>query len=178
MKTEIAKALKVLQDATGCRVLLEPIMGNETPSFVAQASSESVSEPMKVEAAVKEKPTRKARKAKNEAKEAPITYMTIREFAKLKNVCYGTVLRAVTTGIIPENFVSKNDSGVSVIDSRCFNDITFGHSRKAKPVRCVETNTTYPSLGAAAKAFKISNTLVRKSVQTGIKVGGYHFKEI
>ena len=178
MKTEIARAIRVLQDATGCRVLLEPIMGNEMPSVVAKTSSESVSEPVKAETTVPEKPARKARKTKKEVKEAPITYMTIREFAKLKNVCYGTVLRAVTKGIIPQNFVSKNDAGIAVIDSRCFNDINFSHSRRAKPVQCVETKTTYPSFIAAAKACKISNALVRKSVETGKMVGGYHFQAV
>lgn len=52
----------------------------------------------------------------------------------------------------------------------------LGFSTKAKPIKCVETNTVYKSIGEAGRAMGLHPEQFRKRFKKGTAVCGYHWK--
>lgn len=176
MKTEIANAIKIIQEATGCRVLLEPVVKMLQDSAETHAT-EVV--PASLMATVPAKKTAKKTTKKAAKKvEPPITYITAKKFAELSSVSLSCVYNAIRRGKIAANRVKKTESGAVQIDSRCVGEFNPGSPHAPRRIECVELKREFPSMSAAAKTLKIKYDQIQKSVKTGNKVGGYHFKSI
>jgi hypothetical protein len=48
--------------------------------------------------------------------------------------------------------------------------------KSSKPVLCVETGVTYPSVREAGRTSGVSSTNIRKSIRLGHRAGGYHWQ--
>jgi len=183
---DVAKAINIVQTATGCHVMLVPIAGDTQPAPTQNAilkPVEAASGPVKAvgasssrvaQKAVKsasedgEKRVKHTKKATKPAKEKAATFMTVPQFADLKGMSTACVYAALHDGRLSAEMVNKT-SGRILIDSRA--DFAYrgnNHNRNPIKVFCNETKTTFASITQAVKATGLDAKTIRTSLDKGI----------
>lgn len=183
---DVAKAIHVVQAATGCRVMLLPMVGEgsaTTPNNAILKPSESVSGPAKVTGAAPTKaakralksvsepasqPAKSVRKVAKPVKEKAATLMTVAKFAELKGCHYTTVYDAIRAGKIPAEMINKT-SGTTLIDSRV-EWTPRENNTHSKPIQifCKETKMKFDSVAQAVKGTGLSYYAIMRSLNKGI----------
>lgn len=181
--SEVARAIQVIQQTTGCGVMLIPVIersstSKPTPEARLKAQ-EGISAPVKVTGAAPAKPLRRAlkcdseiaeatnkrvRKATKPDKEKADTFMTVAKFAELKGCHFTTVHEAIRDGRIPVEMVNKT-SGATLINTRCEWEPNHGHS--SVKVFCKETKMTFDSIAQAVKGTGASYYHIMQSLKNG-----------
>ena len=183
---DVAKAIHVVQAATGCRVMLLPMVGEgsaTTPDVGILKPSESVSGPVKVTGAAPTRAAQKAlksvsepasqpaksvRKSAKPVKDKAATFMTVAKFAELKGVAPTAIYNAVRTGRISADMVN-NTSGHILINSRTELPVYDNHHRR-DPIKifCQETKMTFDSIAQAVKGTGLARNTIMHSLNKGI----------
>lgn len=185
--SDVAKAIRFLQEQTGCRVVLESIVTSKPVNNAILKPSEIVSEPVKVADAAPaktakralksvsetvqqpaEQPAKRVKKATKPIKEKAATFMTVPKFAELKGCSTVTVYHAVQKGLIPDAMVNRS-SGNILIDSRTEWAPDLAR-RSAMPIKvfCKETKMTFDSIAQAVKGTGVARETIMKSLDKGI----------
>lgn len=180
---DVARAINIVQTATGCRVMLVPMSGegkaNNAPLEAILKPQESVSEPAKVTAAPKakgarkalkcdseiaEKPKKSARKAAKPDKAKADTFMTVAKFAEMRGCHFSTVHGAIKDGRIPAEMLNTT-SGITLINTRC--DWMPSSATNGIKVFCKETKMTFDSIAQATKGTGQSYYKILCSLRNG-----------
>ena len=195
--SDVAKAIRFLQEQTGCRVVLESIVTSKPVNNAILKSSEIVSEPVKVADAAPaktakralksvpetvqqpaEQPAKRVKKATKPIKEKAATFMTVPKFAELKGCSDACVYMAIRSGRISADKVN-NSSGRILIDSRTdFDHRGNNHNRNPVKVFCKETQMTFDSITQAAKGTGLSGNTIAKSIANGTTHKGLTFTRV
>lgn len=157
---DFAHALRIIQEKSGCRVLLEPLT-DKPPAIPAAAEPVPATEP-----APEVKP------------EPPATYMTVRDFALAAGCSTESVYYNLRKGGLADA-KGKIDGKLAV------NSIALASwapkapdSSKPKAIRCVELNRTFPSIAEAARQLHLSASALAMALQRGSKCSFYHFEPV
>lgn len=169
---DFAHALRIIQEKSGCRVLLEPLT-DKPPAIPAAAEPVPAPEPTPE---VKPEP--------------PATYMTVRDFALAAGCSTTTVYHHLRQGGLTD-FQGKIDGkkAVNSVAMSSWRPIKVSRSQKqngnqpartwrtkGKPLYCRELDKTFPSILQAAKLLRLSRENLSRAITAGKQeYHGYHF---
>ena len=189
---EVAAAIKIVQEKTGCRVLLEPVLGRvvdsaDQPSAVSQTaavpatknqttnsvSRRAVKNVAKAAASKAAKPVTKTKTAEPVAVE---TFVSVPKFAEMAKISTQTVYNAIKSGKIAADMVRTGITGFKEINSKAMTAWDSADRRPRVSVECVETGMKYPTMAAAAREMKLAVGNISRALKLGVAAGGFHFK--
>ena len=107
------------------------------------------------------------------------SWMKVAEAARMLRVSHSVIYDRIRTG---ELRGKKNDQGIQLVHTDVLNGIPNPQPRSGwhTPivVRCQQTGGIYPSLNAAANAFKLPYGELRRALQTGKPCRGLKFDRL